>query len=208
MSLSSWDDEYARLARAVSQVRTAGGAMVGANRQHQIGAVRSGLDRIGADLRAIEAGRAAPPPEIGRRRALIEGLRAQIDAASGGGGGGGGTPDLLYGGGGGGGGGGAYGGQRVQATSDALRQQDDMLNTLSSGVGRLRDQTHAIHDEARLHNRLLSEMESDVDAARLGMEEGVLRAQRVKAERNLWRLYMYIAGLSVLLFLLILMGLS
>ena len=76
MSLSSWDDEYARLARAVSQVRTAGGAMVGANRQHQIGAVRSGLDRIGADLRAIEAGRAAPPPEIGRRRALIEGLRA------------------------------------------------------------------------------------------------------------------------------------
>ena len=73
MSLSSWDDEYARLARAVSQVRTAGGAMVGANRQHQIGAVRSGLDRIGADLRAIEAGRAAPPPEIGRRRALTTG---------------------------------------------------------------------------------------------------------------------------------------
>ena len=207
-TLATWDDEYARLARAVSQLRTSGSTtLTGPSRSHQIGSVRSGLDRLTADLRSMEGARATSPAEIGRRRALIEGLRGQVDAATGGGG----TPDLLStpnSTAAGGGGSTQQQGQQRMTASHALRQQDDMLADLSSGVSRLKDQTHAIHDEARLHNRLLDEMEDDVDLARRGMEEGALRAARVKEERNLWRLYMIIAGLSVLLFFLILMGLS
>ena len=213
-TLASWDDEYARLARAVSQLRTSGGttATMAGGRDHQASSIRAGLDRLGGELRNMEMMRAVAPAEIGRRRALVEGLRGQVDGIVGGGNGGNnGAVDLLSspnpGSTAGSSAGGGYGGQRMTATH-ALRQQDDMLADLSTGVSRLKDQTYAIHDETRLHNRLLDEMEGDVDLARQGMEEGALRAAKVKEERNLWRLYMIIAGLSVLLFLLILMGLS
>ena len=210
-TLSSWDDEYARLARAVSQLRTAGGttATMAGGRDHQASSIRSGLDRLNGELRNLELMRAVAPAEIGRRRALVEGLRGQVGGIVGGGGGGG-PVDLLSSPNPGSAAGDGYGGsaQRMTTTTHALRQQDDMLADLSTGVSRLRDQTYAIHDETRLHNRLLDDMEGDVDLARQGMEEGALRAAKVKEERNLWRLYMIIAGLSVLLFLLILMGLS
>ena len=213
-TLASWDDEYARLARAVSQLRTSGGttATMAGGRDHQASSIRAGLERLGGELRNMEMMRAVAPAEIGRRRALVEGLRGQVDGIVGGGNGGNnGAVDLLSspnpGSTAGSSAGGGYGGQRMTATH-ALRQQDDMLADLSTGVSRLKDQTYAIHDETRLHNRLLDEMEGDVDLARQGMEEGALRAAKVKEERNLWRLYMIIAGLSVLLFLLILMGLS
>ena len=210
-TLSSWDDEYARLARAVSQLRTAGGttATMAGGRDHQASSIRSGLDRLNGELRNLELMRAVAPAEIGRRRALVEGLRGQVGGIVGGGGGGG-PVDLLSSPNPGSAAGDGYGGsaQRMTTATHALRQQDDMLADLSTGVSRLRDQTYAIHDETRLHNRLLDDMEGDVDLARQGMEEGALRAAKVKEERNLWRLYMIIAGLSVLLFLLILMGLS
>ena len=213
-TLASWDDEYARLARAVSQLRTSGGttATMAGGRDHQASSIRAGLDRLGGELCNMELVRAVAPAEIGRRRALVEGLRGQVHGIVGGdAGGGNGAVDLLSspnpGSTAGSSTGGGYGGQRMTATH-ALRQQDDMLADLSTGVSRLKDQTYAIHDETRLHNRLLDEMEGDVDLARQGMEEGALRAAKVKEERNLWRLYMIIAGLSVLLFLLILMGLS
>ena len=222
-TLATWDDEYARLARASSQLRTSGGttAALSGGRDHQISSIRGGLDRLTAELRNLELARAVAPAEVGRRRALVQGLRGQVDGIVGGGGGvggGNGAIDLLSSpnpgsaagdstASGPSGTGGAFGTQRTTA-AHALRQQDDLLADLSTGVTRLRDQTHAIHDEARLHNRLLDEMEDDVDLARQGLEEGALRAARVREERNLWRLYLIIAGLSVLLFLLILMGLS
>ena len=185
-------------------------------RDHQASSIRSGLDRLNGELRNLELMRAVAPAEIGRRRALVEGLRGQVGGIAGGGGSGGaggsgGPVDLLSSPNPGSDAGDGYGGgsaQRMTTTTHALRQQDDMLADLSTGVSRLRDQTYAIHDETRLHNRLLDDMEGDVDLARQGMEEGALRAAKVKEERNLWRLYMIIAGLSVLLFLLILMGLS
>ena len=214
-TLSSWDDEYARLARAVSQLRTSGGttATMAGGRDHQASSIRAGLDRLGGELRNMETMRAVAPAEIGRRRALVEGLRGQVDGIVGGGGAGGAAVDLLSSpnpgsAAGSSTAGGGYGNQQRMTATHALRQQDEMLADLSTGVGRLKDQTYAIHDETRLHNRLLDEMEGDVDLARMGMEEGALRAAKVKEERNLWRLYMIIAGLSVLLFLLILMGLS
>mmetsp|Transcript_9503 Transcript_9503/g.26640 ORF Transcript_9503/g.26640 Transcript_9503/m.26640 type:complete len:219 (+) Transcript_9503:361-1017(+) len=216
-TLASWDDEYARLAWAVSQLRTAGGttATMAGGRDHQTSSIRAGLDRLTAELRSMETMRAVAPAEVGRRRALVEGLRGQVNGIVGRGSGGNGPVDLLSSPNPGStagdsattGGGGGYGAQRMTATH-ALRQQDDMLADLSTGVSRLKDQTYAIHDETRLHNRLLDEMEGDVDLARQGMEEGALRAAKVREERNLWKLYMIIAGLSVLLFLLILMGLS
>ena len=47
-----------------------------------------------------------------------------------------------------------------------------------------------------------------VDLANQGLEDETRRAMRLKEESSVWRLHLVIVGLSVLLFLLILMGLS
>lgn len=97
---------------------------------------------------------------------------------------------------------------RLSSTTQALRHQDQMIDELASGVGRLKDQTHMIHDEAGLHNRMLDDMDGDVESARLGLEAETLRAKKLKEDQSVWRLYMIIAGLSFLLFLLIMTGLG
>ena len=106
-----------------------------------------------------------------------------------------------------GGGGGGYG-RGESAAAAALRHQDDMIDDLAVGVGRLKTQTHMIHDESRAHVRLLDEMDNNVDLANQGLEEETRRAMRLREEKSVWRLHLIIVGLSVLLFLLILMGLS
>jgi hypothetical protein len=107
--------------------------------------------------------------------------------------------------------GGARGGGRVGGESHAaaaLRRQDDMIDDLAIGVGRLKDQTHIIHQEANSHVRLLEEMDTNVDIANRGLEEETRRAMKLREEKSVWKLHLVIVGLSVLMFLLILMGLS
>lgn len=203
-SAADWDDEYARLARAASQLRASGSAaMAGPGREHQITSVQAGLDRLSSRLNAMESQGALASSEIGRRRALVDGLNRQVQEASSSSGGAG-----LDAGGGGFGGGGSGQRQTQTLASNALQQQDQMIDELATGVGRLKDQTRMINEEAGMHNRLLDEMDSDVEQAHQGILEETRRAEKIREDRSLWRLYMIIAGLSVLLFLLILMGLS
>ena len=100
------------------------------------------------------------------------------------------------------------GGRGESSTANALRQQDDMIDELAVGVGRLKNQTNLIHQEANAHVRLLDEMDDNVDLANQGLEEETRRAMRLREEKSVWRLHLIIIGLSILLFLLILMGLS
>ena len=199
-TVTDWDDEYARLARAASQLRASGStATAGPGRDHQIVSIRAGLERLHSRLRSMELQGSLGAAEIGRRRNLVEGLGRQIEAAADGN-----PPSATAGG------VPSSGGQRQTQTlaSAALRQQDQMIDELSTGVGRLKDQTRLIHDEAGLHNRLLNDMDADVERAQQGILEETRRAEKIREDRSLWRLYMIIAGLSVLLFFLILIGLS
>mmetsp|Transcript_4592 Transcript_4592/g.5306 ORF Transcript_4592/g.5306 Transcript_4592/m.5306 type:complete len:95 (-) Transcript_4592:373-657(-) len=93
-------------------------------------------------------------------------------------------------------------------TQQALRNQDQMIDELASGVGRLKEQTLLVHDETNMQNRMLDTMDGDVEAARAGLEAETTRAMKLKEDQSVWRLYMVIAGLSVLLFVLITTGLS
>jgi len=99
------------------------------------------------------------------------------------------------------------GGGRL-STAQALKNQDQMIDELASGVGRLKEQTLLVHDETNMQNRMLDDMDGDVEAARAGLEAETLRALKLKEDQSVWRLYMVIAGLSVLLFVLISTGLS
>jgi len=98
--------------------------------------------------------------------------------------------------------------QQRMSTTQALRNQDQMIDELASGVGRLKEQTLMVHDETQMQNRMLDTMDGDVEAARTGLEAETARAMRLKEDQSVWRLYMIIAGLSVLLFVLITTGLS
>ena len=90
----------------------------------------------------------------------------------------------------------------------AMSRQDDLLDELAVGVGRLKNQTVSIGEEARMHVNLLNDMENNLDAAQASLDAETRRAARVKEEQSLWRLQLIVAGLFILLVLLILMGLS
>ena len=209
-AITSWDNDYARLARAAAQLRTTGFSSSPNNnnaaaRQGQASAVESGIHRLVSQLNTLESDLSLTPAEAGRRRTLLEGLHGQItsmDSIITGG-----IPGIGIGGGGGARGGGRVGGGESHAAA-ALRRQDDMIDDLAIGVGRLKDQTHVIHQEANSHVRLLEEMDTNVDIANRGLEEETRRAMKLREEKSVWKLHLIIVGLSVLLFLLILMGLS
>jgi hypothetical protein len=173
MSIAEWDNEYARLARAASQVRSGVGS---ADTQ----GLPAGLQRLDTALGRLPL----QPTEIQRRRRLIQ----HLQQTSTGGGGGQQAP-----------------GSQMQL---AMQQQDAMIDDLAAGVGRLKHQTHAIHDEAGMHVNLLNEMETNLDSAQQGLEDETRRAARLKEDQSVWRLQLVVAGLSVLLVLLVLMGLS
>lgn len=213
-SAAAWDDEYAKLAHASSQLRTTSSSLFGpgatAAREAHSSSIQLGIDRLRVGLRDLEGRKELIPPDITRRTALLDGLSRQVQASTS-------SPTSAAGG--------ASAStaasssmsssnpsasapQVLSTTAMAMKQQDDMIGELADGVGRLKDQTLLINDEARLHNRLLDDMSGDVEAAREGMESETARMERLREERSVWRLYMIIAGLSVLLVLLLLMGLS
>lgn len=191
-SVSNWDDEYARLARVASQLRSNHGG-----NQQQQQSVLMGLDRLKSQLDSTLS-RMIPPADVSRRRVLIDNLRRQIN--------GGGDADLL-----------GYSSSQPQQpqqqqpmslSAQALRRQDDMIDELAGGVARLKDQTHLIHEETGLQNRLIDDMGNDVELAQAGIEAETARALKLKEDRSVWRLYFIIIGLTILLFWLIITGIS
>jgi hypothetical protein len=192
-SLAEWDDGYARLSHAASQLRTSGfNQFPSGSRESHVATVRSGLEGLLARLTYLEKTSSYSPMEFARRKTLLEHLSQQI-----------GVSNKLS--------------QQQEplgvqqytsVTSMALKQQDDMIDELAVGVGRLKHQTHLINDEARAHVNLLSDMDADVERAQSSLIDETKRAQKLKEDNSVWRLYMIILGLIVLLILLLLLGLS
>lgn len=216
-SIAAWDDEYARISRAASQLRTT--PQNGYNqpnptaRNHQKRSVQSGLSRLKSSLMTMRNSGLVNSADVQRRIGLIDNLEKQVGGVSafdGAGGNSGNTADLLNMGDphGGAGVGGAGPGQRQSLAAQAMRHQDEMIDELASGVSRLRDQTMLVNDEANMQNRMLGDMDMDVEMARTGLEAETLRAMKLKEDQSVWRLYLIIAGLSILLFMLIMSGLG
>ena len=145
--ITSWDNDYARLARAASQLRTTTARNSpfnnDASRQGQASSIQTGIGRLESQLNGLEANLTLTPAQASRRTNLLDGLRSQL-------GGGGASSGLGV-------------GEGFQtATAAALRQQDDMIDQLAVGVGRLKNQTRMIHEETRAHVGLLDEMDNNV----------------------------------------------
>jgi hypothetical protein len=99
--------------------------------------------------------------------------------------------------------------QMSSSHSNALLQQDEMLDDLAHGVERLKHQSLLIGDEAKLHLNLLGDMENQVDIAQSGLEGETRRADGLRENSiAIWKLQMIVVALAVVLVMLILTGLT
>mmetsp|Transcript_9847 Transcript_9847/g.14419 ORF Transcript_9847/g.14419 Transcript_9847/m.14419 type:complete len:204 (-) Transcript_9847:188-799(-) len=198
---ADWDNDYSKLARSASQLRTTGSMQANlpmGSREGQMSSIRAGIDRLMGGLHHMEQARSLSPQEIARRKNLVENLSMQVNGANAAGGGTGSYSNQAE----------QQPAYRQSAAALALKQQDGMIDELALGVGRLKNQSHLIGEEARQHVKLLDEMDADVEKAHAGIEEETRRMEKIRQDSSVWRLYMIIVGLSVLLFFLIILGLS
>ena len=200
-TVSDWDNEYARLARQASQLRTVGlgGSSSSAAASVSLEADRRALIRnvqrlqqsLYTDLKPF-----LTPSDLQRRARLVNHLQQQQSSSS--------SSSLL-----------SPNNQYLQtpsattAAGAALQQQDEMLDDLAHGVERLKHQSLLIGDEAKLHLNLLGDMENQVDVAHSGLEGETRRADHLRQNNtSIWKLQMIVVALAIVLVLLILTGLT
>lgn len=216
---NDWDNAYAKLARVASQLNTSGSSQVtdNASRQKQISSFRDGLEDLNQKLNQMEElSRQASafgsnmssrnhftPAECSRRRNLVNGLGKKYDEIfSNTGYAGSSTMNSSHSA------NSNYGTSGLTQRTSALAQQDAMIDELALGVGRLKDQSKIIGDEAKYHVSIMNDMENDMAVAQSGFEDETNHAARLKESQSVWRLYMIIFALSLLMLLLILAGIS
>jgi hypothetical protein len=193
-AVSEWDNDYARVARVASQLRTQGlaASLVSVDPQQ----LQQHISRLDSALATLPLSSV----EIQRRRRLIQHLSMNNNN----------TPSNSQFGTPGSDASSLSGGQRQQQShiAQAYRQQEDMIDELAVGVSRLKDQTQVIGDEARMHVNLLGEMETNLEAAHTGLDAETKRAAKLKEDQSVWRLQLIVAGESILFILLLFLGLS
>jgi len=195
-TVSEWDDEYARLSRAAAQLRSVSSHPMNntsnssTSYQQQVQSLQAGLVRLNSRLALMQSSNQITSDIAAQRRALVDNMMKQFPSSN---------PATV-----------TNAPPNRSAMQMALQTQDLLIDDLAKGVSNLKGQTKLIHEEAHLHNRLLDDIDNDVEAARIGLENETARAKKLTEQTRyeLCKLYIYIAALSVLLFLLILAGLS
>lgn len=198
-AVNEWDNDYARVARIASQFRTQGlNKNQSSQAQNQLQPRQRQLFTQITSLDESLSTLPLPNSQIQRRRRLLQHLRGhRIDNMSNNNGQGDYRPPS------------ADGPQPHQSQmAVAMEQQDAMIDELAVGVGRLRDQTQVIGDEARMHVDLLNDMEGNLDSAYDGLDAETRRAARLKEDSSVWRLQLIVAGMFVLFVLLFFLGMS
>jgi hypothetical protein len=208
-SVSDWDNEYARVARHASQLRSLGttgtagssatstgyaanSSSTGLNNRSSLDSDRRALtqnvQRLQRSLQTIPL----TPSDLQRRLRLMNHLQQQLQQ----------TQQQQK-----------QAGQNQMSSNsnaqNALLQQDEMLDDLAHGVERLKHQSLLIGDEAKLHLNLLGDMENQVDIAQSGLEGETRRADGLRENSiAIWKLQMIVVALAIVLVMLILTGLT
>mmetsp|Transcript_26131 Transcript_26131/g.55582 ORF Transcript_26131/g.55582 Transcript_26131/m.55582 type:complete len:196 (+) Transcript_26131:117-704(+) len=190
--ISSWDNDYARLARATSLLRAdlpIGTSFNSAQQwQDKASSIQIGLDRLFSHLYYHESHLSLSPAEVSRRRSLLEGLKDQLSYES--------VSGADYSG-------------RLPSPAAALRQQENTIDEIAIGVDGIKKRTKIINEEIDSHLILFGKIDNNTELGKEVLEDVTRRTKSFRREnrKTLWRLHLIAAGLGVLLFLLILMGL-
>jgi len=215
-----WDDQYAKLARISSQLNSHG--LDPSSRGKQLLSLRDGLEDLNRKLVGMEEASShansfgsnvnkrsfLTPAECSRRRLLMDGLGKKYDNLMSGNSNSNVKTYSTFGSDNGSIGSGNNSNMGVSKRTSALSQQDAMLDELAAGVGKLKDTTRVVGAEAKYHVNLLNDMERDMEIAQGGLADETNNALKLKESQSVWRLYLYILGLSLLMLLLILCGIS
>jgi len=197
-----WSTQYEAVKRGVVNRRQSGIPLTQSE-------VRSHQDKITNLTSALRPMVASPDDyglaasECARREFLLEGLRSLLVAA----------PSLTSSA----GGGGTMYSQRPSSSlipvqisnaglsvqrEEALKEQDSILEDISSGVDRLFRRALVIGDEAAAHTRLLDAMDDNVDTTQRALKEEAKHAAEVREKSRSFYLYLCIA-FEVLVILLL-----
>jgi len=85
--------------------------------------------------------------------------------------------------------------------------QDDILNEIGTGVGRLHAQAVDMHSESLMHERLLDHMEGSVDLAVVSLAAEAKRAAKIREKLFAFRLYVcLVLEVVILIMLLLILG--
>lgn len=60
-----------------------------------------------------------------------------------------------------------------------MKEQEEMIDQISSGVQRLNDMAHTIQDEIQQHDRLIDTVEIQVDVAQTKLEHNKRQVERI-----------------------------
>jgi hypothetical protein len=195
-SVSDWDNEYARVARQASQLRSVGYSTTGASTNSTSGRTNHNADRMALTQNVQRLQRLLQtipltPSDLQRRLRLMNHLQQQLQQTQQ-------QQQHQF-----------HQNQMSSSHSNALLQQDEMLDDLAHGVERLKHQSLLIGDEAKLHLNLLGDMENQVDIAQSGLEGETRRADGLRENSiAIWKLQMIVVALAVVLVMLILTGLT
>jgi hypothetical protein len=87
-----------------------------------------------------------------------------------------------------------------------MRLQDDMILEIGDGVDRLHRQAVGIGDEAKIHVRLLDDLDSNVGIATSALQAESAHAERIKTQSQICYMYICIAIEVILIVLLLIVA--
>lgn len=96
----------------------------------------------------------------------------------------------------------------LQQTRNLMAEQDVLVESLDQGVLRLKGNALAINQEAKASNKLLSELETDVENTKTVLVTETEHADEVRKTTGTFHLYIIITLLFLLLIVLIAFGFS
>lgn len=97
---------------------------------------------------------------------------------------------------------------QAQRQADMMKLQDDMLNEIGTGVGRLHGKALIIGEEAKAHVRLLDDLDSNVEIASAALQAEAKHAAEIKEKGKVCYMYICIAVECAVLLLLIILAIQ
>jgi SYP5 family syntaxin len=85
--------------------------------------------------------------------------------------------------------------QLMQRTQQEIKNQDELLDTMSKGLDNLKNVGLAIRDETDLHMKLLDELEDGVDQGNANLKRETARAEHITRDTKTCWLYITICVL-------------
>lgn len=90
----------------------------------------------------------------------------------------------------------------LEKQEQVIKLQDGMLEDISKGVDNLKQKAHIIGEEAKIHVRLLDDLDGNVELATAGLQNETRHAETIRAKSRMC--YMYICVFVEIIVLLIL----